>query len=126
MNVQLAPVPFDDIVRSESNRLAAGILSRHEGDLSGRRAVRIISAGSGVGLVGDGRVATWYVEGGSATLVGTTSEAASAGTFDETPRYWTGSSPQPCSSRRPATTPGDADPGRCGRVRAPTTGRPGG
>lgn len=83
VNVQLAPVAFDEIVPSEGDRLGARSLTREEIDLSGRRAVRTISVSSGAGLLPGGlRAVTWYVDAGDATLVGTTSEAAAAGTFD--------------------------------------------
>jgi hypothetical protein len=83
VNVQLAPVAFDEIVRVETTRLAAATVSRREVDLSGRRAVRtVVAVPSGDGLLPRGvRVATWYVDYGKATLVGTTTQSASAGTF---------------------------------------------
>ena len=83
INVQLAPVTFDEIVRSDADRLAASVVNRREVDVSGRRAVRTVHATSGALLPSGVRVLTWYVEAGGATLVGTTSEAASAGTFDQ-------------------------------------------
>ncbi len=45
--------------------------------------MRTISVGSGALLHGALRVVCWYVDAGSATPVGTTSEAASAGPFED-------------------------------------------
>lgn len=82
VNVQLAPVAFDEIVRSEGSRITTGVLTRREVDVGGRRGVRTVRTTSGAGLLPAGlRIVTWYVEAGDATLVGTTSEAAAAGTF---------------------------------------------
>lgn len=83
INVQLAPVPFDEIVpRLDGIGGFEEVVSRQTMDLSGRRAVRIESQTGGAGLLpaGVGRV-TWYVDAGPDTLVATTSAAASAGTF---------------------------------------------
>lgn len=82
VNIQLAPVAFDEIVRSDGSRITTGVLSRREVDVGGRRGVRTVRTTSGAGLLPSGlRIVTWYVDGGDATLVGTTSEAAAAGTF---------------------------------------------
>ncbi len=82
VRVAMAPIPFEEIVGSERDRLAGAILSWRVDDIAGRRAVRTVSASSGTGLLPAGtRVLTWYVDAGPATLVGTTSDA-SAGTFE--------------------------------------------
>ena len=83
INVQLAPVPFDEIVPGLDG--VGGfeeVVSRQAVDVSDRRAVRIESRIRRAGLLpaGIGRV-TWYVEAGGDTLVATTSANASAGTF---------------------------------------------
>lgn len=83
VNVQLAPVPFDEIIPSlDGEDRFEVILSRRAGHPSGVRAVRIESRTRRVGLVpaGVSRV-TWYVEAGDDTLVATTSAHASSGTF---------------------------------------------
>lgn len=83
VTVQLAPVPFDEIVsRLDGTGAFDEVLSRQPVDVSGRRALRIETRTRGAGLLpaGIGRV-TWYVEAGGETLVATTSAIASAGTF---------------------------------------------
>ena len=83
VNVQLAPVPFDEIVpRLDSADGFEEMLSRRAGHPSGLRAVRIESRTRGAGLLpaGDSRV-TWYVDAGEDTLVATTSANASSGNF---------------------------------------------
>lgn len=83
VNVQVAPVPFDEIVpRLDGVGGFEEVVSRQAVDVSGRRAVRVESRARGAGLLpaGIGRV-TWYVEAGGDTLVATTSANASAGTF---------------------------------------------
>ena len=83
VNVQLAPVPFDEIVpRLDRADGFEEILNQRAGYPSGLRAVRIESRTRRAGLVpaGVGRV-TWYVDAGEDTLVATTSANASAGDF---------------------------------------------
>lgn len=83
VNVQLAPVPFDEIVPPpDSPDGFEEMLSRRVGHPSGFRAVRIESRTRGAGLLpaGVSRV-TWYVDAGEDTLVATTSANAASGTF---------------------------------------------
>ena len=83
VNVQLAPVPFDDIVPLlDGEDRFEEILSRRAGHPSGPRAVRVESRTRRAGLLpaGVSRV-TWYVDAGVDTFLATTSANASAGTF---------------------------------------------
>lgn len=83
VNVQLAPVPFDEIVPPlDGEDGFEEILSRRAGHPSGFRAVRIESRTRRPGLLpaGVSRV-TWYVDAGEGTFIATTSAHASSGTF---------------------------------------------
>lgn len=84
IRVQMAPAPIERVAPPPGGSRAVEILSRRETKVAERRAMRVETRATGDALLPAGvRGVSYYVEFGSRTLTGTTSEAAGAGRFDD-------------------------------------------
>ena len=82
IRVQMAPAPIERVAPPPGGARAVEILSRRETKVGERRALRIETRATGQALLPAGaRGVSYYVDFGSRTLTGTTSEAAGAGKF---------------------------------------------
>lgn len=82
IRVQVAPAPMERVAPRPGGSRAVEILSRSETKVAERRALRVETRATGEALLPAGvRGVSYYVDFGSRTLTGTTSEAAGAGRF---------------------------------------------
>ena len=82
IRVQMAPAPIDQVAPPPGGSRAVEMLSRRETKVAERRALRVETRSTGEALLPAGlQGVTYYVDFGSRTLTGTTSEAAGAGRF---------------------------------------------
>lgn len=118
IRLHVVPQPLEEVERLEGS--TADVLRSDRRDVDGRPAVRQELRARGEGLLPAGTRSTqWLVELGSRTLIATTSEAATAGTYEQNAAVLDamisslrGTSPQPveCSGRDLPTEP-EAQPG---------------
>ena len=84
ISVRLNPVSFDQVVPPPEGSSAAEMVERRTTTIDGRSAVRAETVATGQALLPRGtRAVTWFVDASDGTLVATTSEAASAGRYED-------------------------------------------
>lgn len=82
IRVQMAPAVIERVAPPPGGSQAVEILSRRETKVADRRALRVETRATGKALLPAGiRAVSYYVDFGSRTLTGTTSEAVGAGRF---------------------------------------------
>lgn len=83
IRTQMVPTPVDEVAPPPEGSLAVDVLDRQETRVAERRALRVETRSTGDGLLPAGtRGVSHYVDFGARTLLATTSETASAGTFE--------------------------------------------
>lgn len=84
ISVRLNPLAFSEVAPSPERSAAREILGRRTTTIDGRSAVRAETRATGAGLLPRGtRAVSWFVDAGDGTLVATTSEAAGAGSYQD-------------------------------------------
>jgi hypothetical protein len=84
VSVRLNPMSADQVTPSSDGPSAAETVERRATTVSGRAAVRLVTVATEGALRPEGaRAVSWFVDASNGTVVATTSEAASAGRFQE-------------------------------------------
>ncbi|MEW6154015.1 MAG: hypothetical protein AB1673_08525 [Actinomycetota bacterium] len=83
VHFQVAQQRLGDIAPGPSGNISVEVLDRREAQVDGRPAVRAETRSTGQGLLGPGvRGVSWYVDHGPRTVIATTTDVATAGTFE--------------------------------------------
>ncbi len=84
ISVRLNPVSFDRVIPPPEGSSAAEIVERRTTTIDGRSSMRAETVATAQALLPRGtRAVTWFVDASDGTLVATTSEAASAGRYED-------------------------------------------
>jgi len=84
ISVRLNPVSFDEVTPPPEGPSSVEVVERRTTTINGRSSVRVETLATGQALLPRGtRAVSWFVDASDGTLVATTSEAASAGRYQD-------------------------------------------
>jgi hypothetical protein len=87
VNVRLNPVAFEEVTPAPGGSSGIDVLGHRRTTIDGHPSVRVELRSTGQGLLPEGTSAvSWFVDAGEGTLVATTSEAATAGEYQDNVR----------------------------------------